>query len=277
MPHPRHALVIEGGGMKGAYASGVLAAFEEHGHHPFDAVYGTSAGGALGAWFSAGQARFAQRTWDYAADRRIVSYRRFARGGPLLDHEALLDIVYVQEAPIDQEAILRCRHPVVVTAVDIHTGETVYHDLREGDIIPWLKATGRLPFGAGTPVTIGSRTLLDGGIFDPIPVRKAVADGARKLTVVLNTPPNATARDSRIASALVARRYPPLRHGIINHHHIKEEAIAYASSPPLGVQATVIRPSKATGLSRLTRDLDKIRRTLEQGRADGAAHVARAD
>jgi len=274
---PKHALVIEGGGMKGAYSSGVLSAFEEHGYHPFDAVYGTSAGGAMAAWFSAGQARFAERTWEYAADRRIVSYRRFLRGGPLLDHDALLDIVYLKEAPIDQEAIRRCKHPVIVTAVDIHTGEVVYHDLRNGDIIPWLKATGRLPLGSGQPVVIGPRALLDGGIFDPIPVRQAVADGAKRLTVVLNTPAGKRKPDHPLATTLVAARYPRLRDGIVRHADIKQEAIDYAKSPPAGVRCDLIRPAVPTGLSRLTRDLRKIRRALEQGRQDGAAYLARID
>lgn len=261
--------------MKGAYSSGVLSAFEENGYHPFDAVYGTSAGGAMAAWFSAGQARFAERTWPYAADRRIVSYRRFLRGGPLLDHEALLDIVYLKEAPIDQAAIRRCRHPVIVTAVDIHTAEIVYHDLRDGDIIPWLKATGRLPLGAGHPVVIGARSLLDGGVFDPIPVRKAVADGATRLTVILNTPPGKARRDHALATALVARRYPALRDGIVRHHDIKQEAIDYAKSPPAGVRCDLIRPEGPTGLSRLTRDLGKIRAAIEQGKRDGVAHLQR--
>ena len=75
----KRALVVEGGGMKAAYANGVLSAFEELGHTAWDAIYGTSAGGALAAWFAAGQARHAEKTWEYAADRRILSYRRFLR------------------------------------------------------------------------------------------------------------------------------------------------------------------------------------------------------
>ena len=259
--------------MKAAYAGGVLSAFEEAGHRPFDAVYGTSAGGALGAWFSAGQARFAERTWDYAADRRILSYRRFLRGGPLLDHEGLLDIVYVKEAPLDQDAIRRCPHPVVVTAVDIHTGETVYHDLRQGDIIPWLKATGRLPLGSGAPVVIGGRALLDGGIFDPIPVRRAVADGHTQVTVVLNTHPGRRKPDHPLAAAYVARRYPRLRDGILRHAAIKQEAIDFAKAPPPGIRCDLVRPARPTGLTRLTRDLGKIRAAIEMGRRDGRAHL----
>ena len=263
--------------MKACYASGVLSAFEEHGYRPFDAVYGTSAGGALAAWFSAGQARFALKTWDYAADRRILSYRRFARGGPLLDHEGLLDIVYVLERPIDQDAIRRCRHPVIVTAADVDRGEIVYHDLRDGEIIPWLKATGRLPLGSGDCVRIGERRLIDGGVVDPIPVRKAVADGATELTVLLNTAAGPRKPDPRFVTWFAARRYPALEQGMREHAAIKQAAIDYAKAPPKGVRAHLLRPWRPTGVGRLTRDLGKIRRVIETGRVDGRAHLARLD
>lgn len=263
--------------MKAAYASGVLAAFEEHGYRPFDAVYGTSAGGALGAWFSAGQARFAERTWAYATDRRILSYRRLVRGGPLLDHEALLDIVYVQEAPIDQEAIRRCPHPVIVTAVDVATGECVYTDLRSSDVIPWLKATGRLPLAAGDPVPIGGRLFLDGGIVDPLPFRRAVADGHSRITGVLNTPPGAGRKDSYLISAFTARRYPALADGILHHGAIKQAAIDYATSPPAGVRIDLVRPSGPLGVHRLSRDLGKIQAAIEAGRRDGRDHLKAID
>ncbi|HEX2065668.1 MAG TPA: patatin family protein [Candidatus Thermoplasmatota archaeon] len=274
MRKPRTVLVLEGGGMKACYANGVLSSFEEVGYAPWDAVYGTSAGGALAAWYSAGQARYPERTWDYAADRRILSYRRaLTRRGPLLDHDALLEIIYERERPIDQEALRRCRWPVIVTAVDIHSGATVYKDIRRGPIIPWLKATGRLPFAAGEPVDIEGRQYLDGGIGDPIPVYKAVEDGARDVTLVLNTPPGPRRKDNPALARWTARKYPALRKGIVHHQELKQAAIHYAEDPPKGVQVRIIRPDGPTGLHRLSRDLDAIREGLRRGRADGRSFL----
>lgn len=262
--------------MKAAYANGVLSAFEEAGHAAWDAVFGTSAGGALAAWFAAGQARYAERTWDYAGDRRIMSFRRWARrGGPLLDHEALLDIVYLQEHPIDQEAIRRAPFPAIVTASDVAAGEPVYHDLREGPVIPWLKATGRLPFASGPPVRIDGRDYLDGGILDPIPIRHAVQEGYDDVTLILNAPAGKRRKDNALISGLAARRYPTLRDGILRHHAIKHEAVAFAERPPNGVTVHILRPQAPTGVGRLTRDLGLIRGALEQGRRDGRDHLVR--
>ena len=258
--------------MKAAYANGVLSAFEEAGLTKWDAVYGTSAGGALAAWFTAGQARFAERTWEYAADPRILSFGRWARlKGPLLDHEAMLDIIYVNEHPLDLEAVRRYPSPVVVTASDVHSGEVVYHDLRQGDVIAWLKATGRLPMGAGPPVAIDGREFLDGGILDPIPVRRAVADGHMDITVVLNKPKGHRQKDNAVLAGIAARRYPKLRESILHHYRIKSEAFDYCESPPEGVTIRVVRPSGPLGLGRLTRDMKLIRRAIETGHADGKA------
>lgn len=263
--------------MKSAYGNGVLSAFEETGHTTWDAVYGTSAGGAMAAWYSAGQARYAEKTWDYAADPRILSWSRWARfQGPLLDHEALLDIIYLKEHPIDQDAIRRCKHPVIVTAADVHSGEVVYHDLRQGDIIAWIKATGRLPFASGPTVAIDGREYLDGGILDPIPIRRAVADGATEITLILNKPQGRRGKDNAVISGIAARRYPKLRDSILRHYAIKGEALDYAESPPEGVTVHLVRPARPTGLGRLTRDLAAIRAAIEQGRSDGHAFLASA-
>ncbi|HUR61264.1 MAG TPA: patatin family protein [Candidatus Thermoplasmatota archaeon] len=267
---PRTVLVIEGGGMKAAYANGVLSSFEEAGHAPWDAVYGTSAGGAMAAWYSAGQARYAEKTWDYAADRRILSYRRaLLRRGPILDHDALLEIIYETERPIDQEAVRNAEWPIYVSAVDVHSGSVVYTDLREAPIIPWLKATGRLPFAAGDPVHIEGRDYLDGGIGDPIPVYKAVEDGATDVTLILNTQIGPRRRDNGALARYTARKYPALRQGILHHQELKQAAIHYAEDPPKGVKIRIVRPDHPTGLHRLSRDLNVIHEGLRRGREDG--------
>lgn len=260
--------------MKAAYANGVLTAFERAGHRPWDVVMGASAGGALGAWYSARQAQYAESTWAYARDPRILSYRRTLRGGPILDHEALLDIVYVEERPIDQQAIHDCPWPVVVTVADVDTGACVYQDIRGQDVIAWLKATGRLPFGAGPAVEIEGRTYIDGGAVDPIPVRHAAeVMGADQITLVLNKPPGPQRRDPRVIMGLAARRYPALQDGIMRHNEIKAASIAYAQNPPDGVQVDIVHPSRPTRLHRLSRDLEAIQDALRLGHADGATYI----
>ncbi|MHB8634101.1 MAG: patatin-like phospholipase family protein [Thermoplasmatota archaeon] len=266
-----HALVVEGGGMKGVFANGVLSAFEEREITPWGALVGTSAGGALVAWYAARQARFAEGTWRYAEDPAVLSYRRFlTRRGPLLDHDFLLDSVYAKQHAMDLAALRRFPVPVVVVASSLATGEAAYHDVREGDALLWLKATGRLPLASGRPVDVGGLFYLDGGLTDPIPVRYAVEVlGASRVTLVLNQPHGHLVRENPFLAKLAASRYPTLRDGILHHQLIRRRSLAYALRPPLGVQVDLIEPSAPTGVHRLTRDAGRLSLALEMGRDAG--------
>lgn len=260
------ALVVEGGGIRAAYANGVLAELEQAGVS-FDAVYGTSAGGALVAWFTAGQADEALETWEYVRDERILSYRRWLlREGPLLDHDGLFEIVYEDEYPLDLDAIKAADHPVVVTATDVDTGKGHYQDIREGDVLDWLRATGRLPLASGPPVEIGGKRYLDGGIAIPIPIQRAFEDGADDVLLVLNRPEWKSEAESWFLAALVAQRYPELFDLVRQHAELWNQAVEAALDPPEGVEVTIVRPDEYLDLGRLSRDWQRIESAIEEGR-----------
>lgn len=260
------ALVVEGGGIRAAYANGVLAELEEAGV-TFDAAYGTSAGGALVAWFTAGQANEALETWKYVHDERILSYRRWLlREGPLLDHDGLFEIVYEDEYPLNVDAIKSADHPVVVTATEVETGKGHYQDVREGNVLDWLRATGRLPLASGPPVEIGGTEYLDGGIAIPIPIQRAFEDGADEVLLVLNRPERKSEAESWFLAALVGQRYPELFDLVRRHAELWNEAVEAALDPPEGVNVTIVRPEEYLDLGRLSRDWDRIQAAIEEGR-----------
>lgn len=259
--------------MRAAYSSGVLASFHDAGLR-FDAVYGTSVGGALGAWWTAGQVREGLRTWDYVRDARIMSYGRWLTfRGPLLDHDALFKIVYERDIPLDVKAVQASPWPVVVTVTEVDSAKVRYVDLRKGRVIDWLRATGRLPLAAGKAVDIDGVTYIDGGFADPIPLQKAIDDGHKEIVALLNNPVGPRRPESRIATWLVSRRFPALADLARRHHAIHDDAVELAERPPKGVAVHIIRPLRSTGLHRLSRNAAKLSAGIEQGRAEGAAFV----
>lgn len=256
--------------MRAAYTNGALAAWQDAGLRPFDAVYGTSAGGALAAWWSAGQARYALKTWDYAADRRVLSWSRWLTfRGPLLDHDALFDVVYRREHPLDVNAVRRAPHPVVVVSTEADTGQAVYVDLRRGSIIDWLRATGRLPFAAGHSVEIDGNRYLDGGLADPVPIRRAIEDGATDIVLLLNGPPGRREQEPVWVARLVERRYPVVAPLIARHHELHNAAVKLAERPPPGISVRIVRPVTPLGVGRLTRNLARIHAAIRRGEEDG--------
>ncbi len=264
--------------MRAAYANGVLAAFEEHGFDPFDAVYGTSAGGALAAWWTAGQAEHAAETWDYARDPRIMSYTRWLTfQGPLLDHETLFEVVYEEEMPLDVEAVAQADHPVIVTVTDADTGQVHYKDIRQGPVLEWLKATGRLPLATGPPVEIDGTRWLDGGLVVPVPARKAIEDGATEVVTILNRAEGSRTPEPWFNEWVVRRKFPALEGLVRDHHELHAQNLSWLLDPPEGVTAHILRPQEELPVHRLSRDLDDVRHAIQVGKADGRAFLDARD
>ncbi|PKV77652.1 patatin-like phospholipase [Nocardia fluminea] len=178
----RLALVIEGGGSRGVYSSGMVQALEELGlAKVFDAVYGTSAGAINGAWLLCGRAATGMRSWtDPAIMRRVVDPVRIFRGRPVFDLHYLVHRVYDGIEPMDFPAILAnptTFHPI---ATDICTGQSV--DLGpyitdKQSLMTALRASAGLPLLAGPPVALAGGSYFDGGLTETVPIRTAVAAG----------------------------------------------------------------------------------------------------
>ena len=76
-----HALVVEGGAMRGIFASGVLDAFIEHDYHPFDFAIGVSAGATnLLAYLASQHGRSHDILTELACRQEFMDPLRFAKG-----------------------------------------------------------------------------------------------------------------------------------------------------------------------------------------------------
>lgn len=261
--------------MRATYASGVCDALQTAGVIP-DAIYGTSAGGAIGAWYAAQQAHVGCATWDVVGDRTLMSWRRaLLRRGPMLDFRTLYADRYPNVFRMDVARIRAAPYPVFATVTDADSLETLHLDLRTAaDPFSLLHATSAIPLLAEAPVELGGRRLVDGGVTDPIPVAKAIADGARDILVVSNRPQGLRKPEPEWAVRLLAARFPRLAQAAREHHTRHNDALRLAESPPAGVRVRIVRPEGDLGVSRLTRDVEKLRAAIERGRRDGARAAA---
>jgi len=189
-PH-RLVLVIEGGGSRAAYSTGMIGAVHELGLTDcFDAVYGSSAGALNGAWLLCGRAPEAMVGWTApGVMRRVMSTRRTLRGGPVVDLDYLINVLYTDVMPIDFAGVLTSPVSLHPLATDVADGGSV-------DLAPYIKdvatlkralrASSCLPVIAGPPIELEGRLYLDGGVAEPVPIRRALADSATH-TLVLRT------------------------------------------------------------------------------------------
>jgi predicted patatin/cPLA2 family phospholipase len=201
----RVALAIEGGGMRGVVSAGMTAAIEQLGLlEAFDEVHGASAGAFNAAFLLAGQAAYLATLYKHGfGDPRFASVLRALRGGPALDMDHVINQVWTRQRPLRFDAILSSEIALHCTATDADRASIIdLTDLRgEEEIRCALRASGRLPWLAGPPVSFRGMRLLDATLAEAIPVQAAFS--AATDVLVLQTRPHGVLHTPM--SSLVAR------------------------------------------------------------------------
>lgn len=166
---PRVALALGSGAARGWAHIGVIRALTDAGIEP-DIVCGTSIGALVGSAYTSGKLDGLER-WIRGLGHIDVlklldpgfSEGGFIHGARLMN--ALAE--HVEDRDIDD---LPMRFAAVAT--DIETGREVW--LRSGSLLAAVRASIAIP-GMFSPVCIGERWLVDGGLVNPVPVSVARA------------------------------------------------------------------------------------------------------
>ncbi|MHB8605819.1 MAG: patatin-like phospholipase family protein [Thermoplasmatota archaeon] len=262
-------LVVEGGGMRGAYAGGALVGLQRAGER-FDAVYASSSGACSAAYLAAEQPE-GLRIWDeMLGGTKLINAANVLIGRPFLDLDYLIDEIFGKRVPLDVERLRASRAPLWVTLTDAESGAVEYRDLRRAEKpLRVLRATAALPIAYASPVELDGRFYLDGGVADPIPLAKAIADGATDVTVVLTQHAGFRHRSLGPYIARVgAMPYPGARDALVRHHERANAALDLIARPPAGVRIRVIAPPASLKGSRLSASERHLRAAVAQGLAD---------
>jgi predicted patatin/cPLA2 family phospholipase len=281
----RVVLVIEGGGSRAAFSSGMVLAIDDLGLAGcFDAVYGSSAGSLNGAWLLCGRAGSGVKGWtDPTVMRRGINPRRALSGKPVFDLEYLVGTVYTEVVPMDFPAILAnptAFHPL---AADADTGAAA--DLAEyivdvESLQAALRATSCLPLLAGEPVELGGRRFLDAGIVESVPYRTALASGATHLVVLRSRQAGELLRpDGRTTRLVMGRwfdRNAPAARAAYEQRPARAAADEVALAE-LGNTLQIRPPADAPRVSRASTDTDLLARAVRIGRSTALAALVSED
>src|SRR5581483_7506668 len=216
------------------------------------------------------------RIWQEHLDgAKLLRARNLLVGRPYLDLEYLVDEVFARRVPLDLARLRAAEAPLWITLTDARTGRAEYRDLRrEADPLRVLKATAALPIAYARPVRVEGRPYLDGGMADPIPVRRAVLEGADDVTVVLTKPLGYRRPPASRGTVLVGSLpYPGAAGAFASLHERYNAALDFVAKPPEGVRVRVVAPPPELRLSRLMRRAEDLRRAVAQG-VDDAMHAA---
>jgi predicted patatin/cPLA2 family phospholipase len=273
-------LVLEGGGMRGVYTAGVLECFLENGLH-FPYVAGVSAGACNAAsYLSRQKGRNKTVTIDYVTHPRYLSIRNLFREKSIFGWSLIFDEIPNRLVPFDYEAFYNNPGKFWIGMTDAVTGRPHYVEKDEtveaGNILSMIQASSSLPF-VSPPVVSEGRTLFDGGITDPIPVRKSVADGNKRHVVVLTKPEGyrKSPFKHRWLPERVYPRYPGLAEAMTQRYQVYNESLEQTEELEREGNAIIIRPTREMEVGRMTKDQGKLTELYELGYRDAEAQLNR--
>src|SRR5512132_151728 len=273
------ALVLSGGGAKGAYEAGVAAVFVERGL-PVRLVAGSSAGALNAAMIASGRADRLEAMWRSVTREQVYSLRLplfFAGFLPgwltllvLNESQALFDPAPLRElisASLDFEKIQASPIRLLVTATDLARREKRVFDNRTVTV-DVLMAAAAVP-GLFPPVEVDGALLVDGGITGRAPILEALeADASLGRAVVVMS----YASTERGAAPTTMRRALEESFELSMIQQIRRDTeLAQLRHPRVNVQ--LLTPSAPLLLRPLDFDAEAMARLLALGRADALACI----
>jgi predicted patatin/cPLA2 family phospholipase len=267
------ALVLEGGGLRGVYTSGVLRFFMGKGIY-FPYVIGVSMGACNAANYVSRQPERNRIVCiRYVNDPRYISYSRLLMRGELFGMKFIFDTLPRSLVPFDFKTFMDNDVKCLTVVTDCETGETLYYDKKElgEDYLKILQASNSLPFVA-KPVHYERRTLMDGGLTDAVPIRKSIDDGNTRNVLILTRPKGYRKKQPRFIrfAAMRYSRYKGLCEALASRHTRYNETMDFIDQLEQRGEVLVIRPRLALNVGRAERNKDKLYAAYDQGYSDAA-------
>lgn len=261
-------LILEGGGMRGAYTAGVLDYFDDEGVD-FPYIVGASAGACNGVSFVSKQrGRNYKVIVEYGEDPEYISFKRAFRSKELFGMDFIFDTLPNKLVPFDFESFNDSKSQFVVGTTDIDTGEPVYFDsfAKKDELLKVVRASSSLPFIAPS-IRYKGRNLMDGAIADPIPIQPSINAGNKKHVVVLTRNKGYVKKGMKFRW-LVNRSYkqnPGLVHAMKNRHIIYNETMRKLQEMENRNEVFIIRPQYPLNVGRIERNRQKLDDLYQQG------------
>lgn len=264
-------LVLEGGGMRGVFTSGVLDAFMKHDLY-FRYIVAVSAGACNGMSYVSRQPRRARiSNIDYLARYKYIGIRHLVTQGCIFDRELLYDKFPNQLLPFDFDEYFKHAKGFEMVTTNCLTGKAMYLSetsdrQRSLDIV---RASSSLPY-VSKIVTVDGIPMLDGGIIDSIPINRAIETGHEHNVVILtrNKGWRDTGKDRKVPT-FIYKNYPRLRVALSHRHVVYNQQIDLIDRLEAEGKITCIRPMRPMEVGRIENDVEKLERLYEEGFAIG--------
>ena len=253
-------IVLEGGGLRGAFTAGVLEYFLEM-NVDFDRVIGVSAGACVGAsYLSKQRGRNRKVNVDYPSDKRYMGFRHLVATGSYFNMQFVFEEIPNKLVPFDEQAFYKNPTEFDVIATSLKTGERVVFnrmDFKNISLNKALVASSSIPILA-KPVDIAGKLYFDGGVSDSIPVRYALSKH-EKAVVVLTRPRGY--RKEKLSNKLLYevafRKHPTFLKVLLNRNQEYNKTLDYCEQMEKEGKLFIIAPSPEFLIGRTEQNFEK--------------------
>ena len=279
-------LVVQGGGMRGIYSAGAVAALAQAGlAGSFAHIFASSSGAINAAYLMSEQTDLVAA--GYADHLNGESpFIRYWRLNKIVDIDYLIDnILRHSEFPLDVKSVIDSPTVLHVILTEFFTAQPFEISSKEvaacdssGDLLyEVFRATSALPFFYNRFVEISGKKFVDGGISDAVPLFRAIDAGCTDIIVVTTRDPGFRRERKvgfrRCLGQLALANYPrSLRLQLLDEDKLFNKTMNLLQKPDkLGddIRITLISPSDESRLvGRTTRERGKLWDCAQMGRED---------
>lgn len=268
----KKGLILEGGGLRGAYTAGVCTWLVNHGVD-FDVHLGISSGAMYAIGTALKDVELIKGMGiTYAQDKRIIGFSSMLKTGRPVNYTYLFEVVVKQKLGLSADRIrsIPSRVEYGVYSLDEQSTHFISQHETDDDLL-LLKAATVLPI-AGADVMVNGRLFMDGGVTTMIPIRRATELGVEKMIVVTTKADNFVRKDNapltQFLLDVLYRNYKRLLREFRERKEVYNAEMAEVKR--LAAEGTVlwIHPSKDFGAKRFAATPEQLQGMFDLGLAD---------
>lgn len=265
-------LVLEGGGVRGAYTAGALKWLNDH-QITFDYGVGISSGALYLClyWQKETKIPYDLATY-YATQKDIVGLSALLKEGHYVAYRKLFEDSLKKKAGMNIDSLIDQKANIEVGVYELEDGYTKYVAAKDMDHeMEILLAACALPI-ASSVVEYQGKHLLDGGITKMIPIEQAMTKNLDRYFVITTKPKGYTRKPAsklvRFMMKLFYRQYPQVEKDYQVRHLNYEKQMNLIYDLEEKKQAFLIQPSMTIPVSRWKGDPENTKKLYQLGYDD---------
>lgn len=266
------ALVLEGGGLRGAYTAGVCAWLVEN-NVEFDNYIGISSGAMYAALTAMKDVKMLHDiSVNASVEAENFGLKAILKEGTPVAYNRMFKDILLDRLKFNVNDFRKVKALVEYGVYRLKTQETIWLNQADmDDEIKLMQAACTIPI-AGKNVKAKGEWWMDGGVTSMVPVGRALHHRVDRMLVVVTKPRNFIREDNSPTTQflldLLYHKYKTLLQDFRNRKDVYNSEMARAKELEAEGKAILIQPTKDFGAKRFSATYDQVNGMYELAKAD---------